>query len=1098
MMNKTIEERYKKLTQIEHVLQRPETYIGSTNTDLKKVFIVEDIENVDNLNITSKIVKYNPGFVKIFDEIITNASDHYIRTGKVKYIKVNIFKDHIEIENDGPGVPVEIHKEHKLYVPEMIFGNLLTGENYDDSEKRVVGGRNGIGAKATNIFSKKFIIETADGKKNYYQEFTDNLSKIGKPSITKSSKNYCKIIYYPDFQKFGLESITPEIEQILMKRVIDISVYCPKVKVYYNDKLIPMKTFKDYMKMYLLPDVEMFYEKLNEDWEVGISSSFDDTFQQVSMVNGIATINGGTHVNHVTNQIVNQIIETLQKKHKKIKIKPADVKNKLFIFLNSKVVNPVFDAQTKETLTTRLTQKDIGDVNVSDKLIKQLSQSVIVEDILNYIQLKESAELKKLNKGKVSKVKIKKLDDANFAGTSQSEKCMLFLAEGDSAAGTVITGFASTGRDYFGCFPLKGKPLNVRDVPLSKITDKTSKEGEEIRWIVDALGLEFGKKYTTTRELRYGKLVIMTDADNDGNHIKGLLINMFETFWPELLQLDFFYEFVTPIVKIEKGNQSKFFYKLDDYEKWKKTNQKGWFVTYYKGLGTIEPDEAKEFFKNINKHLIRFNYDRVEETKEIIDLVFRKNRADDRKNWLLNYKPGIKLNKFVDKTTYESFFNNEYIEFSMADNIRSIPSIIDGLKPSQRKVLYTMLKNNYKNKIKVANLSGAVMEKSSYHHGPQSLEVTIINMAQNIIGTNNINLLQPLGNFGTRLKGGNDAASSRYIFTMLSDITRYIFKEEDDDILNYLDDDGFLIEPEWYTPVIPMILVNGAEGIGTGWSTKLPNYDPADIIKYLVLKIKDKDVEPLHPKYKGFKGKIIFDPDNNRYITRGIIKKVNMSTLNICELPIGMWNDKYYEILDKLVDDKIIKDYSKNDTDTKVDITINIARENLKEIDDENKLIETFKLETYISISNMHLFNKKGQIHRYENVDEIINEFIEVRLEYYQKRKDYILSQLERDRKILFNKMKFINEILKGTIELKNKKRDEIEAKMEKLEISKLDDSYSYLLNMSLISLTTEKLSELKKLYSDKKEEIEILTKTTIKQLWLKDLNDLYKKLKLI
>jgi DNA topoisomerase-2 len=712
MAKKTIEERFKKLTPREHVLQRPETYIGTINTELKKTFIVEDTDNIEDISIIQKIVKYNPGFLKLFDEIITNASDHSIRTGKVKGIKVTVKPDHIIVENDGPGIPVEIHKEHKLYVPEMLFGNLLTGENYDDTEERVVGGRNGIGAKATNIYSKKFIIETADGKKKYVQEFSDNLSKIGKPKIVNLKRQYTKITFYPDFEKFGLEEITPEIEQILMKRVIDISVYCPNVKVSYNDNIIPIKTFKDYMNMYLSTDTETFYEQLNDDWEIGITESPDDSFQQVSMVNGINTIQGGTHVNHVTNQIIKGVTELLEKKHKKIKIRPNDVKNKLFIFLNSKVVNPSFDSQTKENLTTRLTTKHVSDVNVSDKLIKQLSQSDIVEDILNYIQLRENAELKKLNKGKTSKVKIKKLDDANMAGTAQSDKCMLFLTEGDSALGTCIAGFASTGRDYYGAFPLKGKPLNVRDTALSKI-----KDNDEIKNIVSALGLEFGKKYTDTKELRYGKVVFFSDADLDGNHIKGLLINFFEHFFPELLTLDFIYEFVTPIVKIEKGKQSQFFYKLNDYEKWKNKKLSGWNVVYYKGLGTILSIEAKDFFKNINKHLIRFNYDKPEETKDIIDLVFRKKRTDDRKEWLLNYKPGLIIDKFTETTTYESFFNKEFIDFSMADNIRSIPSVVDGLKPSQRKVLYTMFKNKYKNQVKVANLSGAIVEKSSYHHG---------------------------------------------------------------------------------------------------------------------------------------------------------------------------------------------------------------------------------------------------------------------------------------------------------------------------------------------------------------------------------------------
>jgi len=582
----------------------------------------------------------------------------------------------------------------------------------------------------------------------------------------------------------------------------------------------------------------------------------------------------------------------------------------------------------------------------------------------------------------------------------------------------------------------------------------------------------------------------------DGNHIKGLLINFFENFFPELLRLDFIHEFVTPIIKAEYKKDIRYFYKLSDYEKWKKSDiSKNYTIKYFKGLGTLEPYEAKMLFKDINKHLIKFNYDKAEETKDIIDLVFNKKRSDDRKNWLLNYKPGILFDKFGEKTTYNNFFNREFIDFSMYDNIRSIPSVFDGLKPSQRKILYATFKKKLNIDAKVSQFSGYVIEQTSYHHGNISLEDTIISMAQDFVGSNNINLLLPKGQFGTRINGGKDAASSRYIFTKLNPLTRNIFKEDDDDILNYLNDDGFPIEPKHYIPIIPMVLVNGSEGIGTGWSTKLPNYDPADIIKYLVLKIKDKPTENLHPKYKGFKGKIIFDSDNNRYITRGIIKKVNMSTLNISELPIGMWNDKYYEILDKLVDDKVIKDYTKNDTDVKVDITINIAREILKQIEDENRLDIVFKMETYVSMSNMHLFNKDGQIHRYENIDEIINEFVEVRLEYYQKRKDYILSQLERDRKILLNKMKFINEILKGSIELKNKKRDEIELKMVELEISKMDDSFNYLLNMSLLSLTTEKLAELKKIYADKKSEIEELTKTSIKQLWLKDLNELYKKL---
>lgn len=432
MIKKTVEDRYQKLTPIEHILKRPGMYIGDITTSLKKMFVVENITNLKDLKLKENIINYNPGFCKIFDEILTNSSDSSIRTNQVKYIKIDVDVDHITIENDGPGIPVQIHKEHKIYVPEMIFGHLHSGSNFSDDEEKTWGGTNGLGAKLTNIYSKKFIVETSDGKKKYKQEFTNNLSKIGKPKIVTSSKNYTKITFYPDFEKFGLESITEEMQQILLKRVIDVSVYCPKVKVYYNGILIPMKSFKDYMKMYTETEkTEMFYEKINDYWEIGVTASMDDTFKQISMVNGISTYLGGTHVNYITNLIVNGIKETLEKKHKKITIKPNDIKNRLFVFVNSKIVNPTFDTQTKENLTNRLTQQHVNGVELSDKLIKNLCASNIVEDILNYIQIKEQAELKKLNKGKVSRVKIKKLDDANMAGTSQSEKTSLCLTEGD-------------------------------------------------------------------------------------------------------------------------------------------------------------------------------------------------------------------------------------------------------------------------------------------------------------------------------------------------------------------------------------------------------------------------------------------------------------------------------------------------------------------------------------------------------------------------------------------------------------------------------------------------------------------------------------------
>lgn len=509
MTKKTIEERFKKLTPKEHILKRPGMYIGNIYTEPTKMFVFEDITNIEETKFTYKTVDYNAGFIKLYDEILTNASDHYIRTGQVKYIKIQVDKDNISVENDGPGIPIAIHKEHKEYIPEMVF-QLNAGENFDDSEKRLVGGTHGLGASLVNVFSKKFIVETADGKNKYKQVFSDNMDKKTKPFIAKSTKNFTKITYFPDFEKFEMTEITNEVQSIFLKRAIDIAAYSPGVKVYYNDVLIPIKSFKDYMKMFISDDEEFFYEKINDNWEIGVSRSMNDTFQQISMVNGISTHVGGTHVNYISNQIVKLLGEKIEKTNKNANIKQNMIKNHLFLFLNCKVPNPTFETQTKENLTTKMVNDIIKDVEISDNFIKKLASSQIKNDIVNFATLKEFQEAKKSTQnGQKVKVKIEKLDDANKAGKiPDNMKCGLILTEGDSAKSTAKAGISVVGNDYYGIFPLKGKPLNVRDISLSKM-----RENDEIRDIINILGLEIGKKYTSTRTLRYGKVILMTDAD---------------------------------------------------------------------------------------------------------------------------------------------------------------------------------------------------------------------------------------------------------------------------------------------------------------------------------------------------------------------------------------------------------------------------------------------------------------------------------------------------------------------------------------------------------------------------------------------------------
>lgn len=1076
--------KYVKLDHRTHVLKRSETYVGSKVTDKTRMYVIEN-NDLNNIKVINKDVQYNPAFIKLFDEILTNASDHSIRTGKVRMIKIVVDDSKISVENDGPTVPIELHPEENVYNPELIFGHLLTGENYDDTEDRVVGGRNGLGAKLTNIFSKKFIVECCDGKKRYKQTFKDNMVDIGEPEIIeKKEPSYTKITYYPDFSQFDFDTLTEDLKSVIYKRCLDVAAYIPDVRISLNGKTLPVRKMQDYMKMHLPEDAEFFYEDLENGWGVGVAMSTGYSFEQVSIVNGITTHKGGTHVNHIALQLSKDIADKFPKS---VKASWIDAKNKLFLFLVCQVPNPTFDTQTKENLTNRMTNDVTGGCVVSDRTVKKIMKSEIVKSILDEIELREKLALKRIGGGKKKTIKMDKLVDANKAGTNDSNKCHLFLCEGDSAVTMAISGMSEVGRDYYGAFPLKGKVLNVRGASTSKI-----KANDEVQNLINILGLEIGKKYETTDDLRYGRCVLMTDADSDGIHIKGLLINFFENFFPELLKMDFLYEFITPILKAKKGKEVISFYTMKDYQNALNSGKlEGYRVKYYKGLGTSSPKEAKEYFKDISKHLLPFEWDGDKNT-DYIDMVFNDKRVEERKDWLLTTTPQD-VDKYETPTPMSSFINNEMITFSLYDNIRSIPNVYDGLKPSQRKILNTCIKRNLTTDTPVSSLAGSVKETQKYHHGEKSLEDGIVNLAQNYIGSNNLNLLAPEGQFGSRRQGGKDASSSRYINTYLEPVTKYIFRSEDNGILNYLDEDGFIIEPETFKPIIPMAIINGVDGIGTGWSTNIPMYNPKDVIRVLENKINGKRSNKIHPWYKHFKGEVV-ELENGNYATKGIFDRKNSTTIDISELPVGHWTDSFISYLNKLMDDKFIKGYDDNSSEEHVNISIQLPRENMMKINTDENLIKRFKLETPIYMTNMNLF-VDGKIVKFDSVMDIIDIFYDKRLKDYKSRKESILLKLFEEQDRLSNMVKFIKLVISDELKINNRKRDLIIKDMESHKLMKIEDSYGYLLSMSIYSLTKEKVDELNAQLKKKQDEYKELKKTSESELWLRDLEELKNKL---
>ena len=1510
---------------------------------------------------------------KLFDEGLVNCRDHVIRMEQaikngdencypVSYIDIGISDDGIiTMVNDGNGIDIAQHPEYKVWIPELIFGHLRTSTNYDKSEKKIVGGKNGFGFKLVLIWSTWGKIETVDHTRGlkYIQEFKNNLEIIEKPTISKSKiKPYTKISFKPDYKRLGIENLSQDMIALFRRRVYDIGAVTDNtLKVKFNSSLIPVKNLLKYSQFLIGKDREIKYESANDRWEYCVSLAPEGEFYQVSFVNGIFTSKGGKHVEYILNQIIRKLTIYIKSK-KKIDVKPSAIKEQLMLILRCDIENPSFDSQTKDYMNIPIS-KFGSTCTVSDKFVEKIAKMGVMSSACAITEVKDNQSQKKTDGNKIKNIRgIPKLIDANFAGTANSSQCSLIFCEGDSAKAGIVSGLSKEDRNFIGIYPMKGKMFNVRGETTAKIGDN-----KEICEIKQILGLEYGKIYTqndVVTKLRYGKVLFMTDQDLDGSHIKGLGINLFDSEWKSLIEIPEFIGYMnTPILKATKGKMIKQFYNDGEYNEWKNSNdQKGWNIKYYKGLGTSTSKEFKEYF--LNKKIVTFQ-NTGDSSSAIIDMVFNKKRSNDRKEWLSQYKRELFLDTSKSSITYEEFINKDLIHFSKYDNDRSIPNMVDGLKISQRKILFAAFKKKLHNEIKVAQFSGYVSEHSCYHHGEASLSGAIVGMAQDFVGSNNINLLKPNGQFGcidpetpvllwngsiekaknikvgdkligddgtwrivskltsgidemykisngnldnyivnshhiltlyysghksifwkesskswfmnyfdditktaksksfrtdtsiegnhfnkskltkanayekllefsktisdnnifdinvqqylklpnsvkthmkgiinteiiqweqqsldidpyilglwlgdgmsdchafasmdwqivqswaiwlnsigcetchvknipphenhtfyirrigsskynepsicetshnsktckgcltskykskacdwsfdrrnetircsgtninshkavnlnpfkelckknnlyqnkhvpskyiinseenrlkilagmidtdgtlrkqknsyryeisqcekrkhllesfriiagslgfrakiygtkdlftlsitgdninkipvklprkqipyqerirnyhkihkieiknigkgkfcgwnidknerfllgdftithnTRLLGGKDAASERYIFTELNKITRLIYPEIDDKILSYLEDDGTPVEPIHYIPIIPMVLINGSKGIGTGFSTDIMCYDPLQIMSKLQLMLQNKEHNiNIDPYYKGFKGTIEYFQNANRYLIKGKYNIIKKDVIQITELPLGTWTYDYKQYLESLMEENkkkekkkniLIKDYNDLSTESIIDITITFYSNKLDELLKQNvdcsnnKINECNGLEKYLklyslhSTTNMHLFDVNEKLKRYDNVNEIIEDYYVVRLDCYKRRKEYLINYLENELLYISNKARFINDNLSGKIDLRRKKNTFIVEMLREMKYDmKNDDNYSYLISMPMNSVSEENVEKLMKEQENKKTELERIKKTYIEEMWLNEL----------
>ena len=1102
-----LEETYIKLSPIEHILKKPGMYIGDIDFRSDKQFIyIKD-------QIIQKDINWSPGLYKIVDELIVNSYDQSIRDSTLTIISAEINELSFSIFNNGVGIDVIEHPTYKIYIPELIFANLLTSTNYDETEQRLTGGTHGLGAKLSAIFSKKFIVEVWDTKRQlyYYQTYENNLSKISKPKITKitkksSIKGGVKITIEPDFAKFNTENFNNDMIALFNKRIMDLTGLCRKnVRINLNNQQAILNTsFGSYLTLY--KSDQLWIQGHCENWDFAIrfnDSKNIEPHYHISFVNGVFTNKGGKHLEY--------LIELLMEKMTKI-ISPDFTKKLLndyvTICLKSSIVNPTFNSQTKEELNTPINKFGLT-CTLATSFWTQIKESPIVQQLKQVISLSNQKILSKLDGSKKTKIKnLPKLEDANLAGTKKSIQCTLILTEGDSAKATAISGISAipNGRNLFGVYPLRGKLLNVREASTSQINNN-----QEIGDIKKILGLKSNIIYNKNNinELRYGSVMIMTDADEDGSHIKGLIINFFDYFFPSLLEIEGFIKIlVTPLVKVTMTNKQINFANLRAYKLWLGDNSPSLYkIKYYKGLGTSTSKEAGEYFQNLKSNTIDILSQNNSDSRASILLAFAKEKVNDRKTWLANYNPDNILQLEPPSTiTIKEFVHQELIHFSNYDNIRSIPSIMDGFKPSQRKVLYGCFKKNLITEAKVAQLAAAVAEISAYHHGEQSLVSTIINMAQNYVGSNNLNILVPQGQFGTRLMGGRDHSSARYIFTLLESYTNKIFNKSDNELLEYLYDDGFQIEPKYYVPIIPMILINGAEGIGTGFSTSIPTYSPLDIINWLENKINNKKASiELIPYYKNFKGSII-KYDDTTWVSQGILElNKDKNEITITELPLKMWTNDYKEFLEDIIynnekKDSLFKSYVNLSSDVEIKFVLKYNDDNKEiiqklysstDLTNLNNLYKYLHLYKTIKQSNMNLYTIDYKIKTFKSAEEILNEFYLWRLGFYDKRKELLLKKLKDSIDYLTSQIKFIQLIISNGHDILNLNPEQLDKYLEKNKIIKISKSYDYVLNMTFRQLTKNNLDKIQKKLKDTKNEYKLINIKTNKIMWLNDLTEL-------
>lgn len=1107
--------KYVKQDPITHILTRPDMYVGTKTFEEQSEYLWK------NNKIVKKDIKVCPALIRTFIEILSNAIDNIERSAdiglkgsKMSYIKVNLSQTECEIINDGSVIPIVVNEKENIYNHTLIFGHLLSGSNYNDSEKRYTSGRNGLGAKLTNVLSKSFSVEGVDPERKlkFEQTWTNNMKDTTGPIITKTSRTtgYTSIKWVWDCNWFkpGMRVISEDIIDLFGMYVLNAAMLT-ELNVQLNGAKLPNKLTK-YFDLFDDSETTNTLKLENEHSKVFVTPSPTNEFETISFVNGIQTKNGGKHVNAWVEAVCRPIIEKL----KGLTLK--DVKPFFRFLIVTRVPNPEFEGQEKNEL--KAPNVDAQPIT-SSQVIKIMKWTLrtgsnIGDKLKTLMDTKDGKQLAKAISTSTV-LDIKGYNKANNAGVKNGSECTLIVCEGDSAKTFALEGINSNGlngkkgRDWFGIYPLRGKLLNTRNASSMSIS-----KNKVITNLIKILGLDCTNP-DKIEKLNYGKVCILTDADVDGIHIEGLLLNFFHSMFPRLLEKHFVISMKTPILRLSSPKQEPiYFFDEKTYNNFiKEQKPKNSETKYFKGLGTNKTDDIKKVF---GIKILQFIIDT--ETNKNFNIAFDKIKSNERQTWLKDYSPqkddeSISLDKEKSQSVefpISRHLKKELIKYFYDDCKRSIPSIFDGLKESQRKIVYAAKKRTWKKEIKVAQFGAYVAENTNYHHGEENLFKTIIKMAQSFIGSNNLALFSEEGQFGSRLSGGDDAAAPRYIFTQPRPYFLSLFNPNDDSQLKYRQDDGDSIEPLYYIPTIPMLLVNGCVGIGTGWMCNVPQFSPDDVMHASELWMNDEHdklgsfLNLIKPWYRHFTGtieKIKDDSDKKKcetkanltgkakppsikYQTNGVYT-IQDNTIKITELPIGVWSTKFEEEdLNKMVLKKYIKSLRAHTTPQLVCFEFEMT---------ETFNIDIFKkkMYTFLNLDNIVVFNEHEKIERV-TLKKVFDMWGHKKLFVIDLRKKYQLTNIRKSLKLTNYKIKFIDAVKKKTIVLTDDENI-IVNKIKEINSGISTDDITSLLELQVRSLTEQRMNKLKELESKLKQEEADLSKKTTTDIWKEDLEDLKK-----